>query len=89
MADKIEVKGKHKHLNIREVNSDGVYYRRVLTPDMDVSGESEQIQETAKAVWTDEIKTSWEKLQSDRATLRKEEHDKAMKRKEEQETESE
>ena len=83
MADKIDIKGKHKHLNIREVSSDtGVYYRRVLTPDMDVSGESEQIQETAKAVWTDEIKTTWEKLQSDRAAERKEEHEKAMKRKE-------
>ena len=52
----------------------GGYHRRVLTPDMDVSGETQTIQrgtdengdpimktvkEIAEELWTDEVKTAW------------------------------
>ena len=37
--DKIEVVGKFKHLQIRELTDSGGYHRRVLTPDKDVSSE--------------------------------------------------
>ncbi len=35
------------------------YHRKVLTPNMDVSGESAEIQALASALWTDEIKKAW------------------------------
>ena len=58
--DKIEVKGKHNHFQIREINSDtGIYHRRVLTPVMDVSGEVQEIQDKAEELWTDEVKSAW------------------------------
>jgi len=52
----------------------GGYHRRVLTPDMDVSGETQTIQrgtdenggpimktvkEIAEELWTDEVKSAW------------------------------
>ena len=46
-------------LHIREIKPDGKYHRRVLAPDMDVSGEIEEIQEQAEKLWTDEVKESW------------------------------
>ena len=57
--DKIEVVGEHKHLQIREITDSGGYHRRVLTPDKDVSGEVQEIQDRAEAEWTDEVKTAW------------------------------
>ena len=61
--DKIEIVGDYKHLNIRTatiISEDGTelsrsFHRRVITPDMDVSGESAEIQSIAAAVWTDQI----------------------------------
>ena len=35
------------------------YHRRVLTPDMDVSSESEEIKGMANALWTDAVKEAW------------------------------
>ena len=37
----------------------GGYHRRVLTPDMDVSGEVQEIKDRAEELWTDEVKTAW------------------------------
>ena len=59
ILNKIEVVTDNKHLQIREIMDDGRYHRRVLTPEMDVSSEVQEIQETAKAEWTDEVKTAW------------------------------
>ena len=36
------------------------YHRKVLTPDMDVSGESKEVQDLANVLWTDEVKKSYE-----------------------------
>ncbi len=57
--NKIEVIGEYKHLQIREITDTGGYHRRVLTPDMDVSGEVQEIQDIAEELWTDEVKSAW------------------------------
>ena len=69
-----EIRSIHKHINERRrtaVLEDGEelsfsYHRRVLTPEMDVSGESDEIKGMASALWTDEVKAAWaEKLAAD------------------------
>jgi len=68
--DRLEIVGDHKQLHIRTatiIKEDGVeisktFHRRVLNPDDDVSGESQEIQDITKAIWTDDIKSSWEEL---------------------------
>lgn len=67
LTDDYEVRGEYKHINVRTKTSimeDGAeisykYHRKVLTPDMDVSGESAEIQALASALWTDEVKKAW------------------------------
>jgi hypothetical protein len=68
-----EIRTQYKHIQEREKTSimeDGVevsssYHRRVLTPDMDVSNESDEIKGMANALWTDEVKKAWDdKLKS-------------------------
>ena len=64
--DTIKVVSKYKHLNIREINSDtGAYHRRVLTPDMDVSGECQEIKDIAEREWTDEVKAAYKQWDYD------------------------
>ena len=66
--DDYEVRGEYKHINVRTKTSiieDGVeisykYHRKVLTPDMDVSGESDELKALAGALWTDEVKKAYE-----------------------------
>ena len=66
-----DVRGEHKHINERQrtaIVEDGKelsfsYHRRVLTPDADVSGESDELKGMASALWSDEVKAAWaEKL---------------------------
>ena len=74
--DKIEVVSDYKHLQVRTatvVSEDGnelsrSFHRKVLTPDMDVSGESAEIQGIAAAVWTDEVKAAWQTFQESQAS---------------------
>ena len=40
------------------------YHRRVLSPEMDVSGESDEIKGMASALWTDEVKAAWAEHQA-------------------------
>ena len=71
-CDKYEVVGRFKHIQCRTatiVKEDGVelsrsFHRHVLTPDMDVSGESDKIKGMASALWTDEIKAAWAEHES-------------------------
>tara|TARA_R100000329_G_scaffold6361_4_gene7940 strand:- start:4896 stop:5141 length:246 start_codon:yes stop_codon:yes gene_type:complete len=71
--DDYEVRGEYKHINVRTKTSimeDNAeisykYHRKVLTPDMDVSGESAEIQALANALWTDEIKKAWADKQAE------------------------
>ena len=62
--DKIEVAGEYKHLQIREITDSGEYFRRVLQPDIDVSGEVQEIKDKAEELWTDEVKTAWATYQA-------------------------
>jgi hypothetical protein len=71
--DDYEVRGEYKHINVRTKTSileDGKeisykYHRKVLTPDMDVSGESDELKALASALWTDEVKKAWEDKQAE------------------------
>ena len=62
-----EVRNEHKHIQERTrtaIMEDGKeisysYRRRVLTPDMNVSSESDEIKGMADALWTDAVKESW------------------------------
>ena len=78
--DKIEVVTDFKHLQIREITDSGGYHRRVLTPDIDVSNETQTIQrgsdengdpimktvkEIAEELWTDDVKSAWATFQAE------------------------
>ena len=70
--DQYEIVTEWKHIQVRTatiVKEDGVelsrsFHRHVLTPDMDVSGESDEIKGMASALWTDEIKAAWAEHES-------------------------
>tara|TARA_R110002049_G_C8787955_1_gene531406 strand:+ start:180 stop:428 length:249 start_codon:yes stop_codon:yes gene_type:complete len=75
LKDDYEVRTDYKHINVRTKTSimeDGKelsfsYHRKVLTPDMDVSGESAEIKALAGAIWTDAVKKAWsDKLEADK-----------------------
>lgn len=68
--NKIEVVTDFKHLQIREITDSGGYHRRVLTPDMDVSGEVQEIQDKAEVEWTDEVKSAWTTHQAEQKAQR-------------------
>ena len=62
-----EIRGKYKNIQERAqtaIVEDGEeisfsYHRRVLTPDADVSSESDEIKGMATALWTDEVKKAY------------------------------
>jgi len=62
-----EIRSDYKHINQREKTSiieDGKelsssYKRKVFTPDMDVSSESDEIKGMADTLWTDAVKKAW------------------------------
>ena len=66
-CDKYEIVGRFKHIQCRTatiIKEDGVelsrsFHRRVLTPEMDVSGEDAEIKGVAAALWTDAVKAAW------------------------------
>ena len=69
-----EVRTEYKHIQERQktaIVEDGSelsysYHRRVLTPDADVSSESDEIKGMADALWTDAVKEAWTaKLEAD------------------------
>ena len=68
-----EVRTQYKHIQERQrttIVEDGEelsfsYHRRVLTPDMDVSGESDEIKGMASALWTDAVKAAWAAKQAE------------------------
>ena len=68
--DKIEIVTDHKHLQIRETKDDGKYHRRVITPDMDVSKEDANIQESAESLWTNEVKDKWATFQAEQEAIK-------------------
>jgi hypothetical protein len=72
-----EVRGEYKHIQERQktaVMEDGnelsySYHRRVLTPDMDVSSESDEIKGMADALWTDAVKEAWAVKQAEEPSI--------------------
>ena len=62
-----EVRTEYKHIQERQgtaIVEDGSelsysYHRRVLTPDADVSSESDEIKGMADTLWTDAVKAAW------------------------------
>jgi hypothetical protein len=36
------------------------FHRWLLTPDMDISGQEQKVQDIANAAWTDEVKSAYE-----------------------------
>ena len=62
-----EVRGEFKHIQERArtaVAEDGneisfSYHRRVLSPNADVSSESDEIKGMASALWTDAVKAAY------------------------------
>tara|TARA_R100000734_G_C3290501_1_gene82374 strand:- start:78 stop:323 length:246 start_codon:yes stop_codon:yes gene_type:complete len=67
IQDKFEIVTEYKHIQVRTatvIKDNGVeisrsFSRKVLTPDLDISNESDEIKSIANAVWTDEVKASW------------------------------
>jgi hypothetical protein len=41
------------------------FHRRILTPSMDISSESDEIKALANALWTDAIKKAWADKQAE------------------------
>ena len=62
-----EIRSEFKHIQERTKTSvveDGkelsyAYSRRVLSPDADVSAETDEVKALAAALWTDEVKTAY------------------------------
>ena len=52
---KYEILSEYKHINTTDENN----HKAVYTPDMDVSGESQEIQDLAGEHWTQEVKDAW------------------------------
>ena len=68
-----EVRGEYKKIQVRErtaIMEDGKelsfsYGRRILHPDADVSGESDEVKALASSLWTDEVKAAWAAKQAE------------------------
>ena len=43
------------------------FHRWVLTPDMDISGQKQKVQDICNAAWTDEVKAAYETFKADQA----------------------
>jgi len=74
---KIEVVGDYKAVQIATdtiIKEDGVElsrsrHRHVVHPDQDITGEDAEVQAVANAVWTDEVKASWETFKASQSEL--------------------
>jgi hypothetical protein len=77
-----EVRGKYKYIQERQrtaiVEDDDLepsgkkeisfsYKRRVLTPDADVSSESDEVKGMASTFWTDAVKAAYEEKKAEHA----------------------
>ena len=69
--DKIEVVGKHKHVQVRKatvIKKDGKeltrsFHRHVLHPDSDITNEPTEVQTICNVVWTQEVNDAWKAFQ--------------------------
>ena len=69
IEDKIEVVGDHKMVQVRTatvIKREGVeiirsFHRHVVSPDADISGESDEVKAICAIVHTDAVKTAYAK----------------------------
>jgi hypothetical protein len=75
---KIEVVTPYKHVQVAVdtvIKEDDVEISRkrtnryVLTSDQDITGEDAEVQAVCNAVWTDEVKASWETFQASQSEV--------------------
>ena len=67
IIDKYEIVGEFKHIQCRHatvIKRDGVeisrsYHRHVISPNDDVSGEPQEVQDLAALLHTDEVKAAY------------------------------
>jgi hypothetical protein len=58
MEIKIEIVTEYKIVQVREtINNE--YHRYILTPDMDISNQPEEVKKVCNEQWTQEIKDKW------------------------------
>jgi hypothetical protein len=73
--DRIEV-ANDWNIQVRQatvIEKDGVqvarsFHRWVLTPDSDISGQEQKVQDICNAAWTDEVKSAYETFKAEQAT---------------------
>lgn len=59
MINKIEITTEYKLIQIRELINNQ-YHRYILTPDMDISNQPDEVKKVCDEQWTQEIKDAWE-----------------------------
>ena len=72
--DKIEIVGDW-NIQVRQatiIEKDGEqvarsFHRWVLTPDMDISGQEQKVQDICNVAWTDEVKSAYETFKAEQA----------------------
>ena len=72
--DQIEIV-QHWNIQVRQatvIEKDGVqvarsFHRWVLTPDMDISGQEQKVQDICNVAWTDEVKSAYETFKAEQA----------------------
>jgi hypothetical protein len=58
--NKIEIVTSYKHLQIREVDEKGNFYRRVVhCNEIFKENEYQAVKDKATELWTDEVKSAW------------------------------
>jgi hypothetical protein len=73
--DRIEVAGDW-NIQVRQatvIEKDGVqvarsFHRWVLTPDSDISGQEQKVQDICNVAWTPEVKAAYEAFKAEQAT---------------------
>jgi hypothetical protein len=72
--DKIEIV-QQWNIQVRQatvIEKDGVqvartFHRWVLTPDSDISGQEQKVQDICNVAWTDEVKSAYETFKAEQA----------------------
>jgi hypothetical protein len=72
--DRIEIQGDW-NIQVRQatvIEKDGVqvartFHRWVLTPDSDISGQEQKVQDICNVAWTDEVKSAYETFKAEQA----------------------
>ena len=66
--DSVEV-NQTWNVQVRAVKEDDSYHRWVLTPDSDISGQEQKVQDICNAAWTDEVKAAYQTFKANQKPL--------------------